>query len=253
MENSEMKSVAELTSAVLKNFERLDGECDKHGSIANVLTRRGDPWACPKCIEAEKAAQRHATWLAERNSTLIAIARIPSKYAGQKFLATTEDQKRVRMRVIEFREFIVKEPRTWAVLVLAGAMGTGKTLMACEFAESLIRKLSMSVRYITGQGIVSEIQSCYGQEGKNEETEIAKFVQYDLLIIDEADAKRTTDSANMLFNEVINRRYAENRPVVIITNQSLDGLAQFVGDRVADRLHENAFICSFNWASARRQ
>ncbi len=253
MENSEMKSVAELTASMLSKFERLDGECEAHGRIENVLTRRGDAWKCPKCIEAEIAAQRRDTWLAERNATLMAIAKIPSKYAGKKFVATTDDQKFVRMRVIEFREFILKEPRTWAVLVLAGSMGTGKTLMACEFAESLIKKLSMSVRYVTAHGIISEIQSCYGQEGRSEETEIAKFVQYDLLIVDEADAKRATDSANMLFNEVINRRYSENKPVVIITNQALEGLAQFVGDRIVDRLHENSFICSFNWPSARRQ
>lgn len=248
----ELKPVGLLVAGAFKNFERLAGDCDEHGHFENVLTRRGDPWACPKCIEAAMAQQRHDAWLAERNDTLMQIAKIPSKYAGQKFIATTDEQKRVRMRVIEFREFILKEPRTWAVLALAGTMGTGKTLMACEFAESLIKKLSMSVRYISAQGIVSEIQSCYGQEGKNEESEIAKFVQYDILIIDEVDAKRTTESANLLFNEVINRRYAENKPVIIITNQAMEGLAQFVGDRVADRLHENAFICSFNWASARR-
>lgn len=251
MEN-EMKPAGELAAGILKNFERLDGACQTHGVFQNVLTRRGDAWACPKCIEVEKAAQRRDTWLAERNATLIAIAKIPSKYAGQKFIAATEDQKAVRTKVIEFREFIVKEPRCWAALVLMGAMGTGKTLLACEFAESLIRKLSMSVRYATAQSIISEIQASYGQDGKSEETEIARFVQYDLLIVDEVDAKRGSDNANMLFNEVINRRYAENKPVIIITNQALDNLGQFVGDRVADRLHENSFICSFNWPSARR-
>lgn len=252
MEANDMKSVAELTASIMGKFEHLAGECGKHGAIENVLTRRGDPWRCPRCIEDDIAAEKRDTWLAERNATLMAIAKIPSKYAGQKFVAATDDQKFVRKRVIEFREFIVKQPRTWAVLVLAGKMGTGKTLMACEFAESLIKKLSMSVRYVTAQGIIGEIQATYGQEGKNEETEIARFAQYDLLIVDEADAKRSTDNANALINEVINRRYAENKPIVVITNQSLEGLAPFVGDRVVDRLHENAFVCSFNWASARR-
>lgn len=250
--DSEMKPVAELLTGIFKNFERLDGTCETHGSFQNVLTRRGDAWTCPECIEVQQAVQRRATWLSERNATLTAIAKIPGKYAGQRFLHETPGQKAVRRKVVEFREFIIKEPCCWAVLALVGAMGTGKTLLACEFAESLIRKLSMSVRYITAQGVVSEIQSSYGQDGKNEETEIQRFVQYDLLIVDEIDAKRSTDNANMLINEVINRRYAENKPVVVITNQALDTLGQFVGDRVADRLHENAFICSFNWGSARR-
>lgn len=247
----EFKTLAQHAEFAMRNMEKLPGDCDKHGHFDGVLTRKGDAWACPRCLEEQMAAERRAQWLAERNATLMAIARIPGKYLGQKFVATTDEQRAVRATVRTFRDFIVKEPR-WAVLVLMGSMGTGKTLLACEFGESLIRNLSRSVRYVTAQGIVSEIQASYGAEGKSEEGEIEKFVQYDLLMIDEIDAKRANANADMLLNEVINRRYNAEKPVVVITNQPFDNLAQFVGDRVDDRLHENAFVCSFNWPSFRR-
>lgn len=255
MENegeSTFMSLSQHALEAAKSVEYVAGDCEEHGFFDRVLVRKGDGFKCPKCTAAQAKAEMESKWLADRQATLLAIARIPGKYAGQKFQATTPAMAAVRTMVRNFRDFMVQENR-WAVLVLMGSMGTGKTLLACEFAESLIRKLSRSVRYVTAQGIVSEIQASYGTEGKSEEGEIEKFVQYDLLIIDEIDAKRTSDNANMLINEVINRRYNAERPVVIITNQPFDNLAQFVGDRVDDRLHENAFVCSFNWPSFRRQ
>jgi DNA replication protein DnaC len=56
----------------------------------------------------------------------------------------------------------------------------------------------------------------------------------------------------LLLTEIINRRYNAEKPVVVITNQAFDTLARFVGDRVADRLHENAYVCAFSWPSFRR-
>lgn len=255
MENegeSTFMSLGQHALEAAKSVEFLSGDCEVHGFFERVLVRKGDGFKCPKCTAVLAKAEMDAKWLADRQATLLAIARIPGKYVGQRFQAATAEMAAVRATVRNFRDFMVQQGG-WGVLVLMGSMGTGKTLLACEFAESLIRKLARSVRYVTAQGIVSEIQAIYGQEGKSEEGEIEKFVQYDLLIIDEIDAKRSSDNANMLLNEVINRRYNAERPVVIITNQPFDNLAQFVGDRVDDRLHENAFVCSFNWTSFRRQ
>lgn len=197
------------------------------------------------------AAEKAAIWIADRNETLMKIAQVPSKYDNQHFVASSAAQKAVRGQARMFRDFIVKEKR-WATLVLVGTPGTGKTLLACEFAQSLIRSLSMSVRYATTNGMIKEIQASYGREGKSEEGEIERFVQYDLLILDEIDAKADKENANLLLNEVINRRYMNEKPVIIITNQSFDNLAQYVGDRVDSRLHENAFICAFDWPDYRR-
>lgn len=244
--------VASFATMNSQDFEHKAGDCAVHGHIDRVLTRRGGPWGCPECMEASLKAERDQIVLAASQSTAIAAARIPSKYMGQKFTATTPAMTAARAMARNFREFITQK-NGWGVLVLMGTMGTGKTLLACEFAESLIRKQSLKVRYVTAQGIVSEIQSSYGRDGTNEEAEIEKFIAPDLLIIDEIDAKRSSDNANMLLNEVINRRYNAERPVVIITNQQFENLRDFVGDRVDDRLHENAFVAAFDWPSFRRQ
>ena len=114
--------------------------------------------------------------------------------------------------------------------------------------------------------MISEIQASYGAEGKSESGEIDRFAHYDLLILDEIDAISGKENAQLLLTEVINRRYANHRPVIAITNQKLEApeerradrvaervyaLKDFVGDRVYDRLRENGFPCVFGWASQR--
>ncbi|HEY0586232.1 MAG TPA: ATP-binding protein [Pseudoduganella sp.] len=242
--------IAELIAGLTARVRPVDGECEKHGA-ATMLTREGLPWHCPACIELDKSHEFQKQAAAERHAHLHSIADIPSRYRGQRFISHCAEHKEVRAMVSAFRDFIVAEPR-WAALILTGVPGTGKTQLACEFAESYINRLGRSVRYITAKSMIAEVQSSYNAEGKSERGEIERFVQYDLLILDEIDAISSKDNAALLLTEIVNRRYGENKPVIAITNQQLDPLRKFVGDRVHDRLMENSFICLFDWQSFRR-
>lgn len=250
MSDTTLATVSSFFGAVGGRLAMVDGECLTHGP-ASVLVRSGAAWHCPACLEVEMASEARSMWLADRNATLMQAAHIPLKYIGQRFIATTPAQKHVRAQVRIFRDFILQE-RVWATLIMVGITGTGKTLLACEFGQSLIANASRSVRYITAAGMISEIQASYGREGKTEEGEILRFVQYDVLILDEIDAIRSTENANLLLTEIINRRYNEAKPVVVISNQPFDTLSKYVGERVYSRLHENAFTCAFTWGDMRR-
>jgi DNA replication protein DnaC len=242
----------------------VEGTCDAHGQ-SKVLARVGLGWYCPDCLDQQKRPEFAAAAAKERIDHLIKVADIPARYCGQTFEGGTREQKAIRAIAAKFRDFILAEPR-WASLLLAGEVGTGKTLLACELGAALIKKTGRSVRYITARGMISEIQSSYGAEGKSEASEIDRFAQYDLLILDEIDAISGKENAQLLLTEVINRRYSNNRPVIAITNQKLEApterradraaervyvLKDFVGDRVYDRLRENGFPCNFGWASQR--
>lgn len=246
-----MEKISGLLVSLTGKLQMIDGDCDEHGP-ATVLVRVGSAaWHCPVCLERRIAEERQGIILAEHAATLLHTAKIPPRYLGQRFAAGTTEQRAVRAQVKAFRDFIVAEPR-WAALVLAGECGTGKTLLACEFLESMIKNLRLPVRYVTAKGMISEIQATYGREGRSEEAEVERFAGYALLVIDEIDAKPDTANANLLLNEIINRRYSNGKPVVVITNQKFGDLGRHVGDRVFSRLHENAFICAHDWADARR-
>lgn len=239
-----------LLVALSASLQRLDGSCGEHGA-ATVLARADRGWYCPTCLEAHKRDESIRRWAQERAPTLHGIASIPARYRGQEFKATSPAQKQVRAMAAAFRDFVVAEPR-WACLLLIGEIGTGKTQLACELGEAFINRLLRSVRYVTAKGMVSEIQAAYSTDGKTEESEIDRFVRYDLLILDEIDLVPAKENALGLLMEVINRRYGSHRPMIVVTNQQLADLGRFVGERVVDRFHENGFPCAFDWPSFRR-
>lgn len=251
---SEMDSPIDIVNEAIKNgtWTEYSGNCETHGeSTLQIPTRVKGKWVCRECCNIKHAQEESERWRTERNETLHRIAEVPRKYRGQKFAAVTDEQRAARATVKAFRDFYFQSQQ-WAVLVMMGGVGTGKTLMASEFAESMINNHSISVRYCTAKQMISEIQASYGEPGKTEEGEILRFVQYGVLIIDEIDAKPDRENANILLTEIINRRYNAEMPVVVITNQPFDNLDKFVGSRVDDRLHENAFVCNFDWPSFRR-
>lgn len=207
---------------------------------------------CSHHYSALLKKESHEQWLKFRKHDLMVASKIPNRYVGQRFEAKTDEQKAVRLTVKAFIDKIEKKD-SWCALILYGGVGTGKTLMASEMASAIIEKLDFSVRYCTVKQMISEIQAAYNTEGKSEEGEILRFVQYQVLILDEIDIKPDTKNAGILLQEVINRRYNEEKPVAIITNQNFDDLSQYVGDRIDSRLRENAFVCAFTWPDFRKQ
>ena len=207
---------------------------------------------CMRHYDKALKGKGHQEWLTFRKADLHKAAHLPKRYEGQKFMATTDDQKAVRITVKAFIDEVEKRD-SWCALILYGGVGTGKTLMACELADAIIDKFDMSVRYCTVKQMIAEIQASYNTEGKSEEGEILRFVQYEILILDEIDIKPDTKNAAILLQEVINRRYNEEKPVVIITNQTAETLEQYVGDRINSRLHEKAYLAAFTWPDFRKQ
>lgn len=236
----------------MSSLREVHGTCQTHGDSTALLHRRFGPqeWFCGECALAARAAADYAVWAAERRQTLHSGACIPDRYIGARFEVSTPAQHQVRATVRAFRDGIAAE-RKWRALTLVGITGTGKTLLACELAQSLINNLLMSVRYCTAMQMISEIQASYNDDRKTEEGEVQRFSRYDLLILDEIDAIRSTENSNALLTEVINRRYNAQKPVVVITNQTIEKLAKFVGDRVYSRLEENSLKCTHDWPDQR--
>lgn len=81
---------------------------------------------------------------------------------------------------------------------------------------------------------------------------IERFSLPDILIIDEVGHQHGTDFERMILFEVINARYEECRPVILITNLTLDELKQYLDSRAEDRLREGGGrAVVFDWESYR--
>jgi DNA replication protein DnaC len=100
--------------------------------------------------------------------------------------------------------------------------------------------------------LIRSVRETWRRDCEKTETQVLNYLQYlDLLVIDEVGVQYGTDGEQTVIFDVLDRRYREMRPTVILTNQDKDGFKGFVGDRTFDRLAETARWVPFDWQSYR--
>ena len=103
--------------------------------------------------------------------------------------------------------------------------------------------------------MLSDIRSAYGKvEGKTEASQILRYINdFDLLILDEADMLVRSENDLGLMFSVINGRYNNLKPLVVVTNQPLGKeLGKLIGVRSMDRIVENSTQVICDWESHRK-
>ena len=84
---------------------------------------------------------------------------------------------------------------------------------------------------------------------------LKKLAGLDCLVIDEIGTNREISPREKdLFFTIINDRYEQLKPTILISNLSLrgeDSLEEFMDERTADRVFETNSIIVFNWESFR--
>ena len=81
---------------------------------------------------------------------------------------------------------------------------------------------------------------------------IGRYRSSELLIVDEIGVQFGTEAERAQLFDVIDGRYREERPSLIVSNLSPKGLQECLGGRPYDRLIQNGSACVvFNWESYR--
>jgi DNA replication protein DnaC len=137
-------------------------------------------------------------------------------------------------------------------LILAGLPGTGKTHLAAALGHQLVDG-GYRVQYFTAMKLFRHIRDTYSRTARQTTQAVMdQLAQFDMLIIDEIGVQRGTDDELHLLFEVIDDRYNNRAPTVLISNLTPVDLTALVGARVVDRLKDNGgkFI-GFGWESFR--
>lgn len=233
--------------------------CPTHGEYPTPLVvdaegkERGG--GCPKCREIAQRDEWHATMHGRHPSGTLVAEGIPSRFTSAQlstFRTRNDGQKTALCRAQEFIDHFSLRLKDGGCITLLGMTGTGKTRLACSIANTLA-PAGYKVRYTKMYDMIDHIRESWGASARQTtRAAIAEYVGLDLLIIDElAVSKATSDNEKILLFRVIDGRYEECRPTILISNQDLMSFGAAVGDRVIDRLVERGQMVVFDWPSER--
>lgn len=232
------------------------GHCPEHGEFAD--TADGGIRAvvrCPQC-EAEERAEREREHRGQRVAQLTRIAGIPPRYRLRTFDQYRIESAGQRQALSVVRGYARTFPERLEEgrnLVLTGSVGTGKTHLSVALLRWVIEQEALLCRYATAQAVSLRVRATY-DKGAEETYQrvIADYVSPELLVLDEVGVQGRTDHERRIFYDVLNGRYEQMRPTVLVTNLAPAGLTDFLGERVMDRLQEGGCdLVRFDWQSYR--
>lgn len=239
--------------------------CEIHGEFeAKTLCFQGQQIIiehCPACkIEAQKKEEADLALAKKQEENahfnkLIEISNIP-----KRFLLKTFDDFKTKTNAQAHALNISKnyaldfEKHFFAgrCLIFQGKIGTGKSHLASNIAFSIIKAQMKHVLWTSAYDMLSNIKRAWKSKTLDEQDIILKYTKPDVLIIDEVGLNYESDSDHLLLSSIINKRYEEILPTIILTNLQTQDLIRVIGDRSFDRLRENAgVLVEFNWESSR--
>jgi len=140
---------------------------------------------------------------------------------------------------------------TGMMVAFTGRRGTGKTQMAAQLGHSAAKR-GMTVRYTTAMNFFLEVKGSWANGSKLTELEVIRnFAKPALLILDEVQERGETGWEDRLLTNVLDRRYADLKDTIVLTNQVKEKFAEAIGDSNASRISEMGGIAEFNWPSYR--
>ncbi len=160
----------------------------------------------------------------------------------------TEGQAKAKSDVIKFRDSFPCENS----LLFIGGVGTGKTLLASALIDSLIDDYNCGIIKVID--IVRQLKATWSRDSdESEEKVLARFINVDLLIIDEVGSQFGSDTEKLFIFDIIDGRYADMKPTILISNLDIQGVTDAVGERCIDRLRDGGgAMIAFDWASERK-
>lgn len=136
-------------------------------------------------------------------------------------------------------------------LILYGGVGTGKSFMAAAIANRVIDRGFTALQTDIGS-IATVMESSFEKRQRN----LARILAYDLLVVDDIGAQRSTEYMMQHVYSVIDGRYRQGKPMVITTNLDFEGLSGGLASgpwgRVFDRISEVCYPVEFAGKSRRR-
>lgn len=245
-----------------------DYQCDKHGAYKGRKCKspRTGQVIEPKCPACTEDAERERMARDQREARQQFLARsieragIPKRFQSKRladYLPTTPAQQHALKICAEFAENFEDALSAGRCMIFCGKAGTGKTHLSTAIANHVILNGRTAI-FSSVREIVGAVKATWRKGAdKTEQQALEPFCMVDLLVIDEVGVQFDSEAEKLVMFDVINRRYNEMKPMIVISNLPMDStdspsIKSVLGDRIIDRLRENGGkLIRFDWESHR--
>jgi DNA replication protein DnaC len=162
---------------------------------------------------------------------------------GSKYLAPFQNESESWQRYFDKALQVVANGGS---LIIIGNRGSGKTRIAAEisrhgvFPDDRHGKFQTSA-YRRASEIFIELRDA-AQNGRDQWKVIQSLSGAGLLVIDEMQERGETEWENRMITTIIDRRYSDNLPTILIANLQPEQMAASVSQSVISRINESGGI-----------
>lgn len=242
--------------------EAREALCEQHGAYTSTgytLGRMTHWTRCPECARLEREREEEGRLRARAEEEQARMEKklqrvgIPLRYRGKdfaSFVADTDAKEKARAVAMEFAQNFEHHAKKGTVAIFSGLPGTGKSHLAIAIAQAVMQH--RSVFYTSAIDAVRMVRDTWRKGAEKTELEVLDmFASINLLILDEVGVQYGTDAEQITLFDIIDKRYRDMMPTILLTNQNKTGMKEFLGDRSFDRLREGGIWVTFDWQSHR--
>lgn len=239
--------------------------CEKHGAFEESgmtlpFGSKRTVWSgCPDCGAENRVAEekrRAADEERDRQARVeqrLSRAGIPQRFRDrtfENFVADTESKRNALKVAFEFASNFDSHRRSGTTVVFSGKPGTGKSHLAIAAAMAIMQ--TSTAIYINALDLVRMVRETWRRDSELSEVSVLNDLSsIGLLVIDEIGMQYGTEGEQVILFDVINRRYRDLMPTILLTNLGKAGMKDFLGERSFDRLREGGIWVAFDWESHR--
>ena len=239
--------------------------CPKHGDydVKYTKTLRDKYWVFDHCMTCVSEADAEAKLKQEKEDAARNIenerkhrenARVNAGISKRNlyktfddYICTNEGQTKAKNDCVRYFENFPSDKS----MIMVGGVGTGKTLLASAGLDSLVDKYRCEIIKVID--VVRELKGTWAKDSEESEEKLIRYYcKLDLLILDEVGSQFGSDTEKLFIFDIIDGRYQDMKPTILISNLDIDGIKEVIGERCVDRLREGGgSMIAFNWASSR--